>query len=393
MRILIVLPWDNIGGVADVTRNLAQYLERRGHKILFAFRGKSVFPQKKITRFGFPSVQFRMQAPLGQRHPLLSIPVFLLLFPVTLFQVIRLIRQYRIDVINVHFPEECFLYFALYSRIFGTGLISSIHGAEVFRGGSLSSKIPGALKLILRWSNLIIAPSKRCRDDFVTLFPNFIAKTIFIHNGVDLSRFQNTSREKPESYCLPYVLTVSACKKQKALDVLIHAFKPVHDAFPLLDLVVVGDGPLRGELEDLAAALGLTERVKFLGYKTPAEVIRLLSNCEIFVLPSRFETFGIAILEAMACGRPVIGTTAGGIPEIIENGENGILVEPDNPPVLAEAILSVLRDLKLQRTISKNGRAAVEQRFCSDYSGKAYETLFFTLGQRAIKLESQAARR
>jgi glycosyltransferase involved in cell wall biosynthesis len=94
------------------------------------------------------------------------------------------------------------------------------------------------------------------------------------------------------------------------------------------------------------------------------------------VLPSRFETFGIAILEAMACKKAVIATTAGGIPEIIENGKNGVLVEPDNPTALARALVAVLENKRLQCVLASNAYTTVREQFCFERTGVSYESAF-----------------
>jgi glycosyltransferase involved in cell wall biosynthesis len=105
----------------------------------------------------------------------------------------------------------------------------------------------------------------------------------------------------------------------------------------------------------------------------------LLEGCEIFVLPSRSEPFGIVIIEAMACARPVVATAVGGIPEIVEQEKTGILVEPNNPPALAEGLRRVLTDNALQRSLAENAYASVMERFCSSHTGTAYETVFASL--------------
>src|SRR5207249_7590501 len=138
-------------------------------------------------------------------------------------------------------------------------------------------------------------------------------------------------------------------------DLLLRAFKHVQHTRPSIKLVLVGDGPLRKQLEHLASSLEIRDRVNFLGLQGRIEVRQLLHDCELFVLPSRSEPFGIAIIEAMACKKAVIATTAGGIPEIIENGKNGLLVEPDDPESLAEAIITVLKDQQLQAVLGRNG--------------------------------------
>src|SRR4029079_19216509 len=129
------------------------------------------------------------------------------------------------------------------------------------------------------------------------------------------------------------------------------------------------DGPLRGELEALTRSLGIWERVRFLGRKGRPQVADLMQRCEMFVLPSRAEPFGIVLIEAMACRKPVIATRVGGIPEIIEDGQNGILVEPDNPEKLAEAIIRVLKNRDLQTSLANCGYAVVHERFSSEAMG------------------------
>jgi len=101
-----------------------------------------------------------------------------------------------------------------------------------------------------------------------------------------------------------------------------------------------------------------------------------LHDCELFVLPSRSEPFGIAIIEAMACKRPIVSTKVGGIPEIIKDRGNGVLVEPDDPNALAGAIVTVLDDEKLKATIIENGYSTVRERFLSENTGTAYEAVF-----------------
>jgi glycosyltransferase involved in cell wall biosynthesis len=119
--------------------------------------------------------------------------------------------------------------------------------------------------------------------------------------------------------------------------------------------------------------------VTFLGWKGRAQVAELLHGCEVFVLPSRSEPFGIVLLEAMACKKPIIATTVGGIPEIIEDGKTGILVEPDNPDALAKALIALLRNPALRRTIARNGYVTVRERFRCENTGAAYEAAFRNL--------------
>ena len=106
---------------------------------------------------------------------------------------------------------------------------------------------------------------------------------------------------------------------------------------------------------------------------------KLIQGCEVFVLPSRSEPFGIVLTEAMACKKPVVATTVGGIPEIIKDGTDGILVQSDNPNALAEALLNVLHNQALRLSIANNGYMTVVKKFNSEKTCSSYEALFADL--------------
>lgn len=380
MRILLVVPHDEeIGGVASVVRNLAKYLTSQSHQVFFLHPAATVFLKQKKTKLGYPGFDLRLQMLFGERHPAISLLAFLILFPVGLCQLIRLIRKYKIQVINIHYPADLFVYFAICRRILPIRLITSIHGADIFSGNGHAVHYSRAFKFLLSESDLVVAPSRRCQEDFQAVFPELTDKTTYIHNGVDLSELNGYGLEQQGNDQVSYILCISAYKEQKALDVLIRAFSQLQGTFSSLKLVLVGAGPLREQLEKLAISLGVYERIDFLGQQKRPEVAKLLRGSKLFVLPSRFETFGIVLLEAMACKKPVVASRAGGIPEIIENGKTGILVEPDNPDALAGALATVLQDQQLLADIASNGCAAVYERFSSEKTGSSYEAIFANL--------------
>jgi glycosyltransferase involved in cell wall biosynthesis len=119
--------------------------------------------------------------------------------------------------------------------------------------------------------------------------------------------------------------------------------------------LIVGEGPARGPLESLIHRLGLSTCVRFAGARR--DIPRILPALDVFVLPSLYEGFGIAILEAMAAGKPVVATTVGGIPEFVVPGETGLLVEPGNAEALAVAIGCLLHDPEGARQMGIRGRA------------------------------------
>jgi L-malate glycosyltransferase len=377
MRTLLVSMEDGeIGGVNHVIGNLARYLKQQGHEVFFLHPSESIVLKRKITKSGFPGFQLRMQPPRGQRHPIVGILAFLILFPVAMYQLIRLIQRYRIQVINIHYPDDCFFYFGLCRRLLSVGLVTSVHGADVFPEGRRRARYSRAFRFLLFSSTVIIAPSAQFRKDFLHVFPELEQKSIFIHNGVNLAEINGLGTATSNGNEAPYVLCITAFKEQKAIDVLVRAFDRVQGTIPLLKLVLVGTGPLREQMEALAVSLGIREQIEFLGAKGRAEVVKLLLGCKVFVLPSRFETFGIAILEAMACKKPVVATMVGGIPEIIENKKNGLLVQPDDSIALADALIAVLTDQVLQRTIATNGYVTAHERFRAENTGASYEAVF-----------------
>jgi glycosyltransferase involved in cell wall biosynthesis len=380
VRILLVTSGDEtIGGVPYVVGNLARQLKGRGHEIIFLHSRNTLFAVSETTKWGFAGFALNLQMPFGERHPIISLPLFLLRFPIGLFQLIRLIQKYRIQIVNIHYPAECFFYLAICRRILPIRLITSVHGADLFPGGIPRAAYPKAIKWLLDSSDRIVTPSKAYREDVARVFPQLRGKIVFIHNGVDLAELGNRSCDSASIKRPPYILCVAMHNEKKGLDVLLRAFALIHDREPSLKLMLVGDGPLRGQLEDLASTLRIANKVEFLGRQGRTQVADLLHSCELFVLPSRSEPFGIAIIEAMACKKPVVATSVGGIPEIIEHQKNGILVEPDNPDALAEALVTVLKDPTLQRVIAKNGFDTVQKQFGSANSGTAYEKVFTDL--------------
>lgn len=376
MRTLLVVPWDQeFGGVASVVGNLARYLQGQKHRVIFLHPTKSFCLRKKTTKWGFQAFGLGLIPPLAVNRSIRCNLAFLFLFPTILCQLIYIIRKYRIQIVNVHYPLDNSIYFAICRRLLPIRLITSIHGADFFPGGSPRARYSGATKFLLLTSDRVIAPSRAFLNDLLAIFPTIKEKATFIHNGVNISElnkvYGDVSAHKDR-----YLLSIAACNKKKGLDILLQAFAQLKDWDPSIRLLLAGDGPLRRELESLAIALGIYERVEFLGRVGRTQIARLLHECEVFVLSSRSEPFGIAIIEALACKKPVVACAVGGIPEIIENGKSGILVEPDNPNALAKGLLIALRNQALRKSLAGNGYLTVQRKFRWENTGAAYAGVF-----------------
>lgn len=377
MKILIVNSVDEkIGGVASVVGNLADCLSRRGHEVLFLNSGSSHRVKPKTTQLGFKGFELNLCLPTSERSRFVSAVLFAVRFPIGLFKLIWLIKKHGIEIVNIHYPAESFFYFAFCRKLLSIKLITSVHGADMLPDGKAKAHYPWPIRLLLNASDRIVAPSNAYREDVAMIFPHLREKMVSIHNGVDLTEFESPSGTRQCAERSRYLLCVAMHNEKKGIDVLLQGFARIQNNHPLLRLVLAGDGPLRPQFEKLASSLGIAERVDFLGRQNRRQVMDLLRGCEIFVLASRSEPFGIVLLEAMACQKPIISTRVGGIPEIIEHKENGILIPPDNPAALAEALTVLLDDPQLRTTIASQGFKTVHQRFGTQFTALGYETVF-----------------
>jgi len=162
----------------------------------------------------------------------------------------------------------------------------------------------------------------------------------------------------------PLLGNVAALVGHKDHATLLEAMPLVLRELPGVRLVIAGEGELRPVLEARIEALRLGDSVRLLGYRN--DVPRLLRALDAFVLSSCEEGLGTSVLDAMACGVPVVATAAGGIPEMVRDGETGLLAPPRDPAALARAIVRILREQVLAQALSRNAAALVRERFTVD---------------------------
>jgi glycosyltransferase involved in cell wall biosynthesis len=202
------------------------------------------------------------------------------------------------------------------------------------------------------------------------------------HNPVERQCFREPSAKQKEQARVNLGLSpdssVAVCigrieYHEKGSDILIEAWKDVHAALPSSELVIAGEGPLRRPLEEKIRAESWSHRVHFLGFRNDVEL--LLWAADVLVIPSRREGLGNIILEAMSTGLPVIGTRAGGIPEIVRHAENGLLVAPEDPQALSRTIISFFSDKSLQANLRCGAKRAAEKCDLSSFAERL-ETLY-----------------
>jgi glycosyltransferase involved in cell wall biosynthesis len=378
--VLLVVPWDQeVGGVASVVGNLGHHLETARHRAVFLHPGDSERPRRRATKLGFTGYEMHLRTPFIPEHPIRSVIAFAAALVPTLWHLAALIRSERVGIVNIHYPVSGFVYFALLRWLLPIRLVMSVHGADIFPIGQPEPEDSWPLHLMMRAADSIVAPSRAFLRDCLEVFPDVAAKSLAIHNGIDLDELLGVAAADPTAGAVPYLLCIAAHNEKKALDVLLRAFARIAPEQPRLRLLLVGDGPLRAQLEALARELHLDDRVEFLGMRGRAEVARLLRGCRIFVLPSRAEPFGMVVAEALASRRPVVATSVGGIAEIIEDGRSGLLVPPDDPEALARALTRVLGDDALGAALAECGYARAIANFGCESMGRRYEQLYADL--------------
>jgi glycosyltransferase involved in cell wall biosynthesis len=380
VNVLLVVPWDQaFGGVASVVGNLATHLERGGHRVVFVHPGDPNRRRRRTTEWGFTGYEINLRAPFLPDYPLRGILAFLLFFPFTMYQLLSVVRAHRIDVVNIHYPVELFVYFGLLRWLLRIRLVVSVHGADLFPGGRPRRRLPGSVRFLLASADAVVAPSRAFLADCLAVLPQAAPKGVVVHNGIDFEELGRADGAMATAHWTPYLLCIAAHNEKKGLDVLLRAFAQITQTRGDLRLLLVGDGPLRSEHEGLARSLSLEHRVAFLGWRDRPEVARLLRDCVLFVLPSRSEPFGLVVAEALASRKAVVASAVGGIAEIIESGRSGLLVEPDDPDALARALLSVLADDTLRESMVEAGYRRVRERFGSEAMGAHYDGVFAAL--------------
>jgi glycosyltransferase involved in cell wall biosynthesis len=211
-------------------------------------------------------------------------------------------------------------------------------------------------KGILKNASTVIALTEHMKDAMQAIYSRDI---IVVPNGINLNEV--AEKETEGGNPSKRVLFVGRLHPVKGVQYLLGAMKMVHQELPEAKLILVGDGEEREHLENLTDSLGIRGCVEFAGRVPHDRVQDYMNRAEVFVLPSLSEGFPVTILEAMACGLPVVATRVGGIPDIIEDGTNGYLVDARDQEQIAEALLRVLQDKMLQKIMSNNNRKSAEK--------------------------------
>jgi glycosyltransferase involved in cell wall biosynthesis len=291
-------------------------------------------------------------------------PIYVLNPLVNLAQAIAVARQHRFDLIHTHGYRADVFGLAV-AKYFGLPLVSTVHG---FIGIDSRLRFYNSLDLrVLRLFTRVISVSDRMKEDLVHhgLSPQRVE---VVTNAVPAapSHERETQRRdarerlgiREDEFVFGYVGRLS---EEKGVDYLLEAARRLLAERDGFRVVVVGDGPRREELERAAADSGLGERIIFGGFQ--ADTRPWYAAMDAFVLPSLTEGTPMALLEAMACGLPVIASRVGGVPAVITDGRNGLLVAPADAAALCDAMAAVVGDPSLRQTLSRQALESIERHY------------------------------
>jgi glycosyltransferase involved in cell wall biosynthesis len=269
-------------------------------------------------------------------------------------------REMPFDVIHAHAALPCGHAAEILAHRLSIPFVVTVHGLDAFftrQAGTVMGTWCGRLaEKVYRSASAVICISEKVRDQVISKTP---ANVTVVYNGVDTEKFF----PQKGLAASPSILSVGNLIPVKGHALLLRAFASVLRDVPDCSLEIIGDGPERKKLGHLAVELGIANSIHFHGRQSRDYVAEAMRRCTVFALPSTYEGLGCVYLEAMACAKPAIGCRGQGVEEVIEHGKTGMLVTAENKKGLTNAMLTLLRDKELRRSMGTNARALILNRF------------------------------
>jgi len=368
MRIGIVC-YPTFGGSGVLATELGKALAQKGHMVHF------ITYRQPVRLSGFiPNIFYHeVQVPT---YPLFDYPPYETALASTMVDVIK---NNNLDLLHVHYaiPHASAAYMAkqiLKKEGKTIPVITTLHGTDITLVGRDKTYAP-VVTFSINESDAITAVSNNLREETYKHFK--IDKDIeVIVNFVDVSRFSRKPIDAFRKVIAPngekILMHASNFRKLKRIPDVMSIFKEVHDKIPC-KLMLVGDGPERPAAEDLCRELNLCDDVRFVGKQEQMEDI--LAIADLFLLPSEYESFGLAALEAMAAGVPVVTTNAGGLSEINVQGETGFMGEVGDVKTMGQEAIKILEDPAVLKQF-KERAAAHARKYDIQHIVPIYEELY-----------------
>jgi glycosyltransferase involved in cell wall biosynthesis len=366
VNILFIITANTYGGAEHSVYKIAKHIDRKRFRPAIACLGNDKFFIERVQKSGIRL--FPLNAGRG-----LDVSVLLKLYAI--------LKKERIDILHSELFRADF-YGRLAAKLAGTRIIvSKIQNIEKFRESILLNWID---RLTARYANKIMCVSDSVREHAIQKIQLPRHRFVTIHNFVNIEEYRRT--DDSERKRLEYrralgikdknllVGTVGRLAPQKAQADFLKAACMILKETPSVRFIVVGEGCLREELGALAEALGLAANIHFVGFQKNISVV--LSAMDIFVLSSRWEGLPLTVCEAMASYLPVVATKVGGVPELVQNGKTGILVDAGNVNQLSESIQRLILDEKQRVRFGQEGRVRVEKEFSMSKALERMQTVY-----------------
>ena len=362
----------SVGGSGVVATELGYALAKRGHEVHIIsseqpFRWRPNVPGLTFDRVHVPS------------YPLFHEPQYVLALTNAL---VRVTRERRLDILHAHYalPHATANYLAhqIASETMGDAApktVTTLHGTDITLVGSDPS-FKEVVAFSIDQSHGVTTVSDSLRRDTVRTLG--IERDIrVIYNFLDCERYRRAQdpalRRQLAGGADAIVMHVSNFRPVKRVDRVLEAFVRIRECVNAR-LVMVGNGPDRAALERSAANQNLSDAVEFVGERH--DLVALLSCADLFLLTSAQESFGMAALEAMACGTPVVASNVGGLAEVIDDGRTGFLCDQDDIGAMAARGVELLTDKALHERMAAAGEIEVRTRFCEDLIVPQYLDLY-----------------
>ena len=356
------------GGSGVVATELGQELAARGHDVYFI-----TYAQPIRMKTNDPRIHFHQAAVVS--YPLFDHSPYTLSLAVKMLEVFE---SESLDILHVHYaiPHSVS---ALLARQMAAPrrlpFITTLHGTDITLVGNNPNFLP-ITRYSIEQSDGVTSIShylyRRTLEEFavkhpIEIIPNFVNCDLYCRKPDPALR----AEWAPDGE--PILMHLSNFRPVKRILDAIEIFVMVRGKMPA-KLVMIGDGPDRAPAEALARRRGVEKDVLFLGKQN--EVREKLGQADLFLLPSELESFGLAALEAMACEVPVIATNAGGVPEVVEHGVDGYLVEPGDVTSAARYAIEILSRADRGREMGKLARVNAKKKFCANDVIPLYERYY-----------------
>ncbi|MEO9250261.1 MAG: glycosyltransferase family 4 protein [Gemmatimonadaceae bacterium] len=378
--VLIITPWygGTHGGVAVATESLAHALLASGGVcVVMRLAPDGFVPRRSVGVQGEEIIDICVRDISFSKGSPKQRLGYVARYWVLTQTLRRLIRRYGIRVAHFHFAVPGFDTMMRAARNAGLSVVTTYHGADV--NTTLSDPVTCHLvRDMTELSDHLTVVSRTLRERLLAEVPSVRDRTTLVHNVVPTS-FASAATAAVTDGAVDVkwdLLLVGQLILRKGGDVLLDALAHVVKRLPKVRLAFAGSGDLESSLVAQAKRLGLEGSVEFLGELSRSELLNAYRATRLLVIPSRSEGLPLVLLEALWMGLPVLASSVDGLPEVIRDGYNGLLVEPEDAATLAAAIVRVLTDDRLYAQMSKNARDSASQRFAPSVIAERFAEVY-----------------